>query len=61
MAISGKPSACLTHHLKLIIGQRLLRFSILKETPIAPIIIAGEAQKNAAAGEFLFRGYPGRL
>jgi hypothetical protein len=36
MAIPGKPSARLTHHLKLIIGQRFLRFSILKETPMAP-------------------------
>jgi hypothetical protein len=36
MAIPGKPSARLTHHPKLIIGQRLLRFSILRETPAAP-------------------------
>jgi hypothetical protein len=35
MAIPGKPSARLTHHLELIIGQRVLRFSILKETPTA--------------------------
>jgi hypothetical protein len=33
MAISGKPSARLTLDLKLITGQRLLRSSILKETP----------------------------
>jgi hypothetical protein len=33
MAIPGKPSARLTHHLKLVTGQRFLRFSILKETP----------------------------
>jgi hypothetical protein len=33
MAIPGKPSARLTLDLKLITGQRLLRFSILKETP----------------------------
>jgi hypothetical protein len=33
MAIPGKPSARLTLGLKLITGQRLLRFSILKETP----------------------------
>jgi hypothetical protein len=33
MAIPGKPSARLTHYLRLITGQRLLRFSILKETP----------------------------
>jgi hypothetical protein len=38
MAIPGKPSARLTPHLKLIIGQRFLRFSILKETPMAPEI-----------------------
>jgi hypothetical protein len=43
MAIPEKPSARLTpplrdltHHLKLIIGQRFLRFSILKETLMAP-------------------------
>jgi hypothetical protein len=36
MAIPGKPSARLTHDLKLITGQRLLRFSILKETPLTP-------------------------
>jgi hypothetical protein len=36
MAIPGKPSARLTHNLKLITGQRCLRFSILKETPTAP-------------------------
>jgi hypothetical protein len=33
MAIPGKPSARLNLDLKLIAGQRLLRFSILKETP----------------------------
>jgi hypothetical protein len=33
LAIPGKPSARLTLDLKLITGQRLLRFSILKETP----------------------------
>jgi heptosyltransferase-2 len=33
MAIPRKPSARLTLDLKLISGQRLLRFSILKETP----------------------------
>jgi hypothetical protein len=36
MAIPGKPSARLIHRLKLIVGQRFLRFSILKETPMAP-------------------------
>jgi hypothetical protein len=36
MAICGKPSARLTHYLKLITGQRSLRFSILKETLTAP-------------------------
>jgi hypothetical protein len=36
MVIPGKPSARLTRHLKVISGQRLLRFSILKETPMAP-------------------------
>ncbi len=33
MAIPRKPSARLTHDLKLITRQRSLRFSILKETP----------------------------
>jgi hypothetical protein len=33
MAIPRKPSARLTQYVKLITGQRLLRFSILKETP----------------------------
>jgi hypothetical protein len=33
MAIPGKPSARLTHHLKLVTRQRFLRFSILKATP----------------------------
>jgi hypothetical protein len=37
VAIPGKPSARLTRHLKLITGQRSLRFSILKETPTAPL------------------------
>jgi hypothetical protein len=36
MAISRKPSARLTHHLKLVTRQRFLRFSILKETSAAP-------------------------
>jgi hypothetical protein len=36
MAIPGNPSARLTLYLKLIMGQRILRFSILKETPTAP-------------------------
>jgi hypothetical protein len=43
MAIPGKPSARLTpplrglnHGLKLITGQRFLRFSILKQTPMTP-------------------------
>jgi hypothetical protein len=36
MAIPGKPSARLAHHLKLATRQRFLRFSILKETPTAP-------------------------
>jgi hypothetical protein len=36
MAIPGKPSARLTHYLELVTGQRLLRFSILKETPLTP-------------------------
>jgi hypothetical protein len=36
MAIPENPSARLTHHLELITGQRLLRFSILKETPMTP-------------------------
>ncbi len=36
MAIPGKPSARLTHDLKLVTRQRFLRFSILKETPTIP-------------------------
>jgi hypothetical protein len=55
MAVPGKPSARLSyllwgliHHLKLIAGQRLLRFSILKETPMAPIFIVGAAWKTAS-------------
>jgi hypothetical protein len=36
VAIPEKPSARLNHHLKLITGQRFLRFSILEETPMAP-------------------------
>jgi hypothetical protein len=36
VAIFGRPSARLTHDVKLITGQRSLRFSILKETPTAP-------------------------
>jgi hypothetical protein len=36
VAILGKPSARLNHGLKLITGQRFLRFSILKETPHGP-------------------------
>jgi hypothetical protein len=36
MAILGKPSARLIRDLKLITGQRFLRFSILKETPMTP-------------------------
>jgi hypothetical protein len=36
VVIPGKPSARFSHYLKLIDGRRLLRFSILKETPTAP-------------------------
>jgi hypothetical protein len=36
MAIPGKPSARLAHHLKLVTRRCFLRFSILKETPAAP-------------------------
>jgi hypothetical protein len=36
VAIPGKPSARLNHDQKLITGQRFLRFSILKETPMTP-------------------------
>jgi hypothetical protein len=58
MAIPGKPSARLTHHLKLVTGQRFLRFSILKEIPAAlqaflvplcPVKNVGHSQ--ACAGE----------
>jgi hypothetical protein len=41
MAIPGKPSARLYHHLKPVTRQRFLRFSILKETPPAPWNDAG--------------------
>jgi hypothetical protein len=47
MAISRKPSARLTHDLKLITGQRFLRFSILKETPHAPADV-GIVQKHVS-------------
>jgi len=36
VVIPGKPSARLTHYSMLNTGQRLLRFSILKETPHGP-------------------------
>ena len=36
VVIPGKPSARLNRNLTLIIGRRLLRFSILKEPPMAP-------------------------
>jgi hypothetical protein len=41
MAIPWKPSARLTHQVKLITRQRLLRFSTLKETSMAPIFVSG--------------------
>jgi hypothetical protein len=59
MAISRNPSARLTHHLKLITGQLLLRFSILKETPVTPISIAGQAQRSVPVGELNLMGPPG--
>ena len=34
VVIPGKPSARLTHGLKLSTGQWLLRFSVLRETPM---------------------------
>jgi hypothetical protein len=40
-------------------GQRLLRFSILKETPTAPIFIPGQAQKSMPAGALHLLGLPG--
>jgi hypothetical protein len=59
MAIPRKPSARLTHYLKLITGQRLLRFSILKETSVTPISIAGQAQRSVPVGELNLMGLPG--
>jgi hypothetical protein len=38
MAIPRKPSARLTHDLKRNTGQRLLRFSVLRETPMTSAI-----------------------
>jgi hypothetical protein len=38
VVILRKPSARLTHHLKLNSGQRLLRFSVLRETPMTGAI-----------------------
>jgi hypothetical protein len=46
---TGKDAVLITHHLKLITGQRCLRFSILKEIPMAPIFIAGQAQDRRTA------------
>jgi hypothetical protein len=45
VAIPGKPSARLNHDVRLITGQRFLRFSILKETPMAPIVFLGQPYK----------------
>jgi hypothetical protein len=59
MVIPGKPSARLTHDLKLIIGKRLLRFLILKETPMAPIFIVGQAQRRTLVGELNLMGLAG--
>jgi hypothetical protein len=59
MVIPGKPSARLTRRLKLITGQRLLRFSILKGTPVAPTFKAGQAQRSMVAGELNLMGLPG--
>jgi hypothetical protein len=59
MAVPGNPSARLTHHLKLITGQRFLRFSILKETPMAPIFVTGRAQKSMLVEELNLMGLPG--
>jgi hypothetical protein len=42
MVIPGKPSARLTHYVKLITGQRLLRFSILKGTPTPGKFVFGQ-------------------
>jgi hypothetical protein len=40
-------------------GQRLLRFSILKETPMAPIFIAVQARRSMLVGELNLMGLPG--
>jgi hypothetical protein len=60
MAIPGKPSARLTRHVKLIVGQRFLRFSILKETPMAPVFKGGQAQRSVLVGDLNLMGLPGR-
>jgi hypothetical protein len=59
MAVPVNPSARLTRHLKLITGQRHLRFSILKGTPVAPIFKAGQAQRSMLVGELNPMGLPG--
>jgi hypothetical protein len=59
MAVPRNPSARLTHHPKLVTGQRFLRFSILKETPMAPVFIAGQAQRSMLVGELNLTGLPG--
>jgi hypothetical protein len=48
MAIPGKPSARLDEYRTLITGQRFLRFSILKETPMAPACKAGAGTEKHA-------------
>jgi hypothetical protein len=58
---TGKDAARLTHDLRLRPGQRLLRFSILKETPMAPIFIAGQAQRSMLVGKLNLMGLPVRL
>jgi hypothetical protein len=59
MAVPENPSARLTHHLKLITGQRLLRFSILKETPVAPTFVTVQAQRSMLVGKLNHMGLPG--
>jgi hypothetical protein len=36
-----------------------LRFLILKETPMAPVFIGGQAQKSMLVGELNLMGLPG--
>jgi hypothetical protein len=52
VVIPGKPSARLNSGLKLVTGQRSLRFSILKETPVAPL--KSETERFSGKWHYIF-------